>query len=216
MPPSQACRCSSSQQHAAPAPKRSSSLGTCSRSSCCIRGFCYCGTAQGMDWLVKGQSDNRHSGCRRSSSGEQPLTQQPLTQQQRHQRRREKQERQARSAAKQRLERDELLRRNSRGSRPIEGGHAARFLRRNGSDLFDKPSGGAQQMSFDRFGAWQIILMPGAGVSTHLLAGHARRLHGECPQAVKPGPARTTSTARTSCLVEGSTLQIFTCCLHEH
>ena len=90
---------------------------------------------------------------------QQPLTQQPLTQQQRHQRRREKQERQARSAAKQRLERDELLRRNSRGSRPIEGGHAARFLRRNGSDLFDKPSGGAQQMSFDRFGAWQIILM---------------------------------------------------------
>ena len=112
--------------------------------------------------VEQGSHDNRRSACRRGSSGD---LGQPLTQQQQHQCRRERQERQARSAAKKRLERDELLKRNSRGSRPPEGGgKVPGSVRRNGSDLFDQPAGEAQRMSVDRLGAWQTIRMPGPGL----------------------------------------------------
>ena len=125
-----AAHCTSSQTRVAPAPDPvSMALATLEQAK---GGLAY-----------QAQNGNRRCACRRSSSGD---LGQPLTQQQRHQRRRERQERQARLAANQRLERDELQRRNSLkkfGSRPTEGSGKPPGFVRNGSDLFDKPSGEA-------------------------------------------------------------------------
>ena len=125
-----AAHCTSPQKRVAPAPDPvSMALATLEQA----KGGLAC----------QAQNGSRRCACRRSSSGD---LGQPLTQQQRHQRRRERQERQARLAAKQRLERDELQRRNSlkrSGSRPTEGSGKPPGFARNGSDLFDKPSGEA-------------------------------------------------------------------------